>query len=178
MDIKKLCQLLGLPETATEEQIIAKLTELKAGAAGTGGLPEAMSKEFASMKDTVKAQAATITRLEHTERVAKYLKDTALFTAVAGKPEEIAESLASLEEKSGEASAKQVLTTYQNANKAGEAATLILGTSKKGEKAIAFEDKVQQYAKANPNTSRADAIKATMRAEPDLYRESREQGAE
>jgi len=177
MDIKKLCQLLGLPETATEEEIIAKLTALTAGAAGPAGLPEAMSTEFASMKDTVKAQAATIARLEHVERVAKYLKDTILFTAVAGKPDQIAESLANLEEKSGEPTAKQVLTTYQTANKAGEAALLAVGTAKKGEKAVAFEDKVQQYSKANPSVTRADALKAVMRAEPDLYRESREQGA-
>ncbi len=170
MDIKKLAQLLGLPDTATEEQILAKIAELTKG--GAGMLPEAMSKEFSAMKDTVKAQATTIARLEHAERVGKYLKETALFTAVAGKPGDIAESLASLEEKSGEATAKQVLATYQEADKAGKAATQILGTSKKGEKAVAFEDKVQQYSKVNPAVSRADAIKAIMRAEPDLYRES------
>ena len=174
MDIKKLCQLLGLPETATEEQIIAKLTELRAGAGGPGVMPEAMSKEFASMKETVKAQAITIAALQHGERVAKYLKETSLFTAVQGKPEDIAVKLADLEEKSGEATAKQVLATYQEADKAGKAAVQALGTSKKGEKSIAFEDKVQAYSKANPALSRADALKAVMRAEPDLYRESRE----
>ncbi len=175
MDIKKLALALGLPETATEAEVMAKLAELMKGGAGPGVMPEAMSKEFTSLKDTVKAQATTIATLQHTERVGKYLKVTSTFTAVAGKPEDIAAKLADLEEKAGDETAKSVLATYQEAEKNGLAAVQALGTSKKGEKAVAFEDKVQAYTKANPAVSRADAIKAVMRAEPDLYRESREQ---
>ncbi len=170
MDIKKIAALLGLPETATEEEVLAKLTELLKG--GPGVMPEAMSKEFTSLKETVKAQAATIATLQHSERVAKYLKVTSQFKAVQGKPEDIATKLADLEEKAGEETAKTVLATYQEAERAGQTALQAVGTSKKGDKAVAFEDKVQAYQKANPNVSRADAIKATMRAEPDLYRES------
>ncbi len=173
MEIKKLCTLLGLPETATEEEVLAKITELTTGAGAiAAAIPEAMSKEFTSLKETVKAQATTISALQHGERVAKFQKVTSTFSAVPGKPEELAEELARLEETAGIKTADAILATYQHANKAGEAALLAVGTSKKGEKAVAFEDKVQAYSKANPAVSRADAVKATMRAEPDLYRES------
>ncbi len=170
VDIKKLAVMLGLPETATEEEVWAKLTELTKG--GPGAMPEAMAKEFTSLKDTLKSQTATIATLQHNERVGKYLKVTSTFTAVTGKPEDIATKLADLEEKAGEETAKSVLATYQEAEKNGQAALKAVGTSKKGEKAVAFEDKVQAFQKANPTVSRADAVKATMRAEPDLYRES------
>lgn len=177
-NMDKIAVLLGLPETATEEEIMAKINELVALQKPPEGpppeapvVPEGFSEEFSSMKNTIKEQAALIANLTHKDRVAGYLKFTREFKAVAGKPEDLAESLASLEETAGKEAADRVLTTYQAADKTGQAALTAVGTAMKGQAALDFEEKVQAFSKEHPDMSRADVIKSVMRSDPDAYRE-------
>lgn len=170
---------LGLSEDATLEEIIAVLQAMAGQAAQAQAPAEGeMKTEFSKMSATIKQQGDTIARLEHEARVERFQKVTSTFQAVEGKPEDLASELADLEEKAGPEVAQKALAAYQAAEKAGAAALHAVGTAKPGAKATAFEDKVQEFQKADPKLSRADAIKMAMRANPDLYREVRDQFAE
>ena len=91
----------------------------------------------------------------------------------SGKPEEIAAELASIEEKAGKETAEKMLATYQAANEAQKRALEVVGTSRNGERQKDFDEKVSEYQKENPDKTRAEAVKAIMRAYPHLYREAK-----
>lgn len=168
---------LGLTEGATVEDIIAAITALgekAAGAApaeGAAAAPGAMGAEFSKMSATIKAQGDTIASLQHEARVEKFQKITSTFKAIEGKPEDLAADLATLEEKAGADVAERAVKAYQAAEKANAAALKATGTARSGAKAAAFEDKVQEFMKADPKLNRGEATKRAMQAHPDLYRE-------
>ena len=164
-----IAQTLGLTGEVTVEDVIKAIKALAEKAGATA--PAAMSAEFSKMGETIKSQGDTIAVLQHQARVEKYQKETSVLTAIQGKPAELAAKLATLEEKSGEATAKEVLSTYQEANKAAQAAIQARGTSRSGVKAAAFEDKVQEFMKADPKLNRGDATRKAMNAYPELYRD-------
>lgn len=167
-----IAEACGLTGDVTVDDVINAVKALaqKAGAGATPGAG-AMSAEFGKMDAKIKAQGDTIATLQHQARMEKYLKETSLFKAVEGKPEEIALSLATLEESAGEATAKKVLATYQAAEKASAAALKAVGTARSGAKANALEDKVNEFMKADPKLNRGEATKRAMKAYPDLYRD-------
>lgn len=179
-DLPKLYGALGLPLEATIDQVLAAIQGLKVQTPAPGA-PGMMSEEqktqFASFQSRVTALESENTSLKHAKRVADYLTITSRFTAVAGKPEDIAAQLASIEEKTDKATADQVLATYRASDEAGKVATRLLGHTKRDEGEGSFEGEVLLYTKANPTLSRADAIKAVMRSNPELYHNSLEQVA-
>lgn len=161
-----IAKALGLTEENTVDDILAAIEKLKAGAAP-------MEQYQKTQTDLVKAQDR-ITKLEHSERVHGYLEQTRLFTAIPNKTAEaIAVELAEEEELAGKPKAAALLKTYQDFQKAGEVATRVLGTSVPGVRTADYEAKVQEYMKANPNISRAEAHKAVMKAHPELREEYR-----
>lgn len=159
---------LGLGEDATLEDILAAIQALgqKAGAA-----PEGEKAAFAKMTTDLKKAQDKIATLEHVATVEKYLKITSNFTAIEGEPEKLASDLADLEEKAGKDTADTVLKAYQKADETGATITEAVGTAKSGAKNVAFEDKVQEFMKADPKLTRGAAVKMAMKAYPDLYRE-------
>jgi len=157
---------LGLNEEATVEDILTSIEQLKQGASPVGG---EMSSQF--NKATVELQKANerIEKLEHNERVHGYIEQTRLFTALPGKkPEEIAVELAEIEETQGKERADSMLSTYSELNKMGEAATLAIGSSKRGLNNMDYEAKLAEYMKEHPDSSRSEAHKVVMRSNPSL----------
>lgn len=173
-ELKKIAVALGLPDTATIAEIMTAIEALK----GKGGTPPAMQAQFAAATAkvaTLEAENATLkadkVKGDHDKRYAAHLETAKKFTAVPGKPEDIAMELTDLEEKAGKSVADKAIQAYQKAQDAADAAALTMpkGKSKPGAKAQEFEGEVLKYQKEHPNTTRADAIKSVGKARPDLW---------
>lgn len=160
-----IAQALGLTEEATVDDVLAAIEKLKAGAAPM--------EQYQKTQTELTRATERIQKLEHSERVHGYLEQTHLFTAIPNKTAQgIAVELAELEEIAGKPKAEALLKTFQDLQKAGEVATKILGTSRPG-KPRDYEAKVEEFMKADPKASRADAHKAVMKAHPELREEYR-----
>jgi len=170
-EIKAIAKGLGLPETATLEEILAAIASL---IEQTTKMPEAM-KEFSSMKETLKTQAEMIKRFEHQQRVESYLKITSAFSAIQGKPEDMAKELAEVEEKAGKEIADKIVASYQAANTASQAALKVIGSTKPGQKSDiknthAFAKKVEARA-GEKKISFPEALVQLQIEDPAGYRE-------
>ena len=164
-----LIAALGLSEGATFEDIMAAIAELKGGEGGEVA-PGAMAAEFSKTKTELTKAKDRITLLEKSETEHGFLEQTRLFTAIPNrKPEEIAVELAEIQDKQGKEAADRMLSTYQELDKMGQAALSAVGTSRKGDTQVSFEQKVTDYMKDHPDVSSADANKAVMQANPGLY---------
>lgn len=161
---------LGLAEDAGLDEILTAIETLKAGAGAVEepAVPEEMKQSFSKMADEIKG-------LKHDKLVSEYKEETVKLTHIPGKPEEIAESLATLEENTTREQALSVLKTYQEADKIAVEATKAHGSARPGAKSLKFQEKVNEYSAAHPDLARVECTKITMRTEPDLYRESVEE---
>ncbi len=182
MDIKKLCAALGLPDTATEADIMTAIEALKGKAAPPEGMPEAeyskskpqfaaVLKENKDLKEKVEKFQADQKAADHTARVAGYLAKAKEFKAVPGTPDEIAAELTAIEEAAGKPAADKALAAYTKAEELAIAAgvTRPRGSSKDGKAAKDFDEAVSKYQKENPTVAHVDAIKAVSAANPGLY---------
>lgn len=160
-----IAQALGLTEDSTVDDVLAAIEKLKAGAAPM--------EQYQKTKTDLQKATERIGKLEHNERVHGYLERTRLFTAAPNKtPEAMAVELAELEEIAGKPKADSLLQTFQDLQKAGEAAGKVLGSSRPGAKPD-YEAKLTEYMKANPNVTRAQAHKVVMKTFPDLREQDR-----
>jgi len=163
-----IAQALGLSDDSSVEDILTAIEQLKAGAAP-------VEAQFQKTKTELQKATERINKLEHSERVHGYLEQTRLFTAVPNrKPEDMAVELAELAEIAGKPKADSLLQAYQDLQKAGEAASKVLGTSVPGTRTADYEAKLTEYMKGNPDVTRAQAHKAVMKAHPDLREQARE----
>jgi len=161
-----IAQALGLTEDSTVDDVLAAIEKLKAGAAPM--------EQYQKTKTDLQKATERIGKLEHNERVHGYLERTRLFTAAPNKtPEAMAVELAELEEIAGKPKADSLLQTFQDLQKAGEAAGKVLGSSRPGAKTADYEAKLTEYMKANPTVTRAQAHKVVMKLFPDLREQDR-----
>ncbi len=156
---------LGLDQNATLADVLKKVQELMAGGvpAEAGVTPEGgmmQKQEFTALQETVKAQNLIIAEFQHERRVAHYQKAFEDMKNLAGKPEDMAEKFAGLEEKAGEEIVQEILAQYQEANKATAVMTETLGRARSGLRGAAFnaepvdewEKTVVDFAKTNKVT--------------------------
>lgn len=145
-ELGAIAAALGLPPEATIEDCVAAINGLKGNMQAATEQKAAFEKVNGRIAELEKKNA----QLEHEARVTNYQKVTAGFTALAGKPEEIAAELVGIEEKAGKETADRVLASYSKANDAAQAATKAVGTDKRGGQGEkhAFEKKVDERAAA------------------------------
>lgn len=135
-DLPKLYAALGLPPEAGIDQIVAAIETFKsgagAGAGAGGGAPGMMTKEekqeFESFKSKVTALETENTTLKHEKRVAGYLAIAKNLTAIPGKPDDLAASWTSIEEKIGKPDADKIVAQFQAANKAAQESGFLVAT--------------------------------------------------
>ena len=161
-ELVAIATALGLEEGAGLEEIMVAIEALKGGG-GEPAAPEEMTAQF-------KKQGEEIKGLKHDKLVAKFEKETSKLTHIPGKPEEVAEELAKLEENTTPENAQSVLKTYQDADLIAVNATKAIGSSKPGEKAVAFMEAVTKYSEAHPDLARVACTKIVMSEQPALYR--------
>jgi hypothetical protein len=150
---KQLAEALHLSEHATRSDVFAAITKLQNDAA-----PKFSEEEFTSLKNQV--------RVAHYERETQNL-------VISGTPLELATKLASYEERLGEAEAVSLLDEWKNITTQARETGLMKAqlSSREGASNIAFMEMVNKYQEANPAETRADAVKAMMKAHPGDYRE-------
>ena len=183
-ELVALAASLGLGEGATIEDIIAAIEALKAKAGVTPAPPSpeeaarlaaeaAKNQPAAFQKMTSELQKATdrIATLEHSERVTEWGKRTSAFQSIPGKPEEMADDLAGIEENQSKEKAEAHFERLKTVNQAAFEANRVRGVALPGEKRADFEKEVVEYMKANEKATRGSATKAVMTANPTLYRE-------
>jgi len=176
-DLVILVQALGLDETATIEDILAAIEVLKGGGGGEGDKPVPPSMgilqaEFAKSRTELTKAHDRIAVLERTGTSHDYLEQTRLFTAIPGKTgAEIAVEVTDIHYTQNKEAAEKMLKTYTELNKMGQAALEATGTRLRGSRTGDFEEEVLKFQKDNPTKTRADAVKITMRAFPNLYHE-------
>jgi len=175
MDLKKLCAALGLPDTASEADVMAAIEALKGQAAPPAGMAAAdFAKEkptFAAVLKENKDLKDAKTKADHDTRFASYLALTKEFKAVPGTAEELATSLTDMEEKSGKPTADTALAAFNKAETLAKEAGILKpkGSSKDGKAGNDFNAAVEKYSKDNPTVARVDAIKAVSAANPALW---------
>lgn len=140
----QLALVLGLAEDATPEQIVAAINDLKqkANGGGTQAQYTEMQSEIAKLKDQVKAG-------ERARRVAVYTDKARAWTAISGKPEEIAEELVGLEDKDPEVAKRQIARfEAENAALVAAGITTPIGSSAEGktDEEHPFEKKTREKA--------------------------------
>lgn len=165
-DLAAIAAALGMEPGTPVADLVAAIEALKAATAAPGG---EMKAEFAKMSTRITNLENENGKLKHDALVAKYQKHTGLFKAIEGKPEELAEELATKEEKLGEAVAQAELTRYQKADEIQAKAMKVTGSKKDGSAANDFEVAVQEYQKGHPDKTYVEAIKAVSKERPDLW---------
>lgn len=153
---KDVVKALGLEEKATKEQILAKVVIL--------------TKEQSKFEEATSELAKEVAALKHNGRVSHYESEVAVLTHTNGKAKERAEKLATIESTAGLDTATELLSSWkladEYAEKAGITTALLDGGS---DDESSFDKEVAKYEEANPKESRAEAIKATIKAHKDLY---------
>jgi len=170
-ELAPIAAALGLDPGTPIEDLVAAIEVLKAaveagGGAGPGG---ELKTEFAKMTTRVIDLEKANTKLKHDGLVTKYQAITSTFKAIEGKPEDLAEELATKEEKLGVAVAQAEVTRYQKADELQAQAMRVTGSKLPGETTNDFETEVTKYQKANEKATRVEAIKAVSKARPDLW---------
>lgn len=170
-DLAPIVAALGLGEGATIEDAVAAIEALKQAAAAAAQAPAAgeMKSEFAKMATRITALETENGKLKHDSLVSKYQAITSTFKAIEGKPEDLAEELATKHEKVGEAIAQAELGRYQKADGIQAEAMKVVGSKRDGEPVNDFETAVTKYMKDNEKATRVDAIKVVSKERPDLW---------
>ena len=147
------------------------------GMNGQGGQRMGMSAEqeatLAALQKQVADQQGYISKLERERTIASYARRASSWTAIAGKPDELAVELADLHEKAGAEVAERVAASYQKAHDAAAqaGATQSYGRARaanlaNGEaNADPFEKAVSDYAAAN-KVSQSQALLAMQQQNP------------
>ena len=173
MDVKKLCAALGLPETATEADIMAAIEALKGKAAPPAGMAEG---DFAKAKLTFAAVLKENTDLkadkakaDHEKRFGDLPGKGQNFKAVPGTPDEIATQLTDLEEKSGKPAADLAMAAYDKAEALAVAAgvTKPKGSSKDGKTGNDFEDAVVKIPKGKSDRCQGRRYQSRVGRQPE-----------
>jgi len=173
-EIMVLATTLGLGEGATIEDIVAAIEALKAkaGVGAPEGPPvEAQKGEFAKVTSELQKANEKISALEHRERVAAWYEQTRPLQSIPGKPEDMADELAEIEESRGKDKAQTHFECLKTVNRSAFEANKVRGVALTGEKRADFEKEVAEYQKTHEKANRGQAVKAIMLAKPDLYRE-------
>ncbi len=161
VDLPVLYEFLGLPDTATIEDVLAAIEARGAGEEmppeeempmPEAPIPGMQSPEMAELQKRMEALESRNQHLEHNELVTSYQKYTTSWHAVAGNPEELAKELTTIHENAGKDAAEKMVLVYQQANQAAEEAGVLkaVGTSINRldtEVKDDFQDEVEAYAK-------------------------------
>lgn len=180
-ELKKIAASLGLPETATVEEILAAIKALADGVAAAALPPESEAEALAKAKADAEGGEMTAELKKANDRIAAlegqvagqsslaaWKEKTAKFTSIPGTAAEHAVKLAAIEGKAGKETADAQFAALESANNLAAEALKVVGTSRKGDPTD-FDNEVAKYQTANPTASKADAIKAVSKARPDLY---------
>jgi hypothetical protein len=147
--VSALYSALELAPTASVKDIVQGIRQLQAHTAEPD--PAALSH----LQKQVEAQQVYITRLEHRDRVLQYSQLAQRWTAIPGKPEELAEQLTKVHESAGEETAQTLVAQYQRIQENAQQVGILssLGTARVpnrfAETKDAFDEEVEQYAEAN-----------------------------
>ena len=168
--VEAVYEALGLPVTATLEEVLAAIQTLKGGNPEEEMIPDnkdttgqfAEHPEFIKLQTMVNAQEAKvkeqdeyIKKLEHKDKVMKFQAMATAWKVLPGTAAEVAEELATIEEKAGPEVAQAMVSVYDRASKASIDSNVLqsIGTSRKSaltdEAKDAFQDEVDEYAKEN-----------------------------
>jgi hypothetical protein len=184
-DMKSILKALGLAEDATEEdavKAIGKLLEHSEKVAKHADMEakivtlETENKTYADKVAEYEAKAKADSRAL---RVAHYTDLAKGWTAIAGKPDELAEELTALEEVNAGA-AEKLVAHYTNLDTAAKAAHLTtpLGTAKEpedeGDKPHPFNAKVKEFTEKG--MKEPEAYRKAMESHPDLWADFRKSG--
>jgi len=149
----EMAKLLGLPEIATPDEIMAKMKEAMAGA-GEGAK---MTKQFADIQTTVATLTAQVAQAKKEKRLLEFTAKAGEWKAIAGKPEDMAAELVALDEQNPKL-AEAMVKRYEDMNKSLVAAGVLSlkgtvkgndnGTSEAEKKIHEYEEKGLSHAKA------------------------------
>lgn len=157
--VADIAAALGLGAEATVEDILTAIEALKAGAPeGEGG----------EMKTELTKAGSRIAVLEGEKSVREWEDKTREFKAIPGTAHEHAVKLADIESKAGKDAAETQYAALKEANRLGEEALKITGTSRTAGPTD-FDNEVVKYMKDHTDVSKAEAIKAVSKEHPDLY---------
>jgi len=171
-ELLALATSLGLGDGATIEDILAAIEALKAKAgAAPPGAPPGEASAFQRVTSDLQKATERLATLEHRERVTDWYERTRPLQSIPGKPEELADELAEIEESRGRDKAEAHFSRLKTVNQTAFEANKVRGVALPGEKRADFEKEVAEYQKANPKTNRGQAVKAILTANPTLYRE-------
>lgn len=179
-DMKEVNKTLGLAEGATEKEAVAEIVKLKAVSNDTKKYTD-LEAQVKTYKDRAETAEAAIKKQDRSARVAKYTAIAGTWTAIAGKPDEMAERIVSLEDLDPKA-AEGLVKTYTDMNASALAVGLTkpLGTAAAATgDGGAFEQKVKllQDEKDADGVKRYatyhDAFRAASDQYPEEYREYR-----
>lgn len=135
------------------DTILVKMKELATASNGSASFEEKATKEIAELRQQ--------------NRVFHYQETTIGFTEIPGTAKENAEKLAEIEASAGEVTAKMMLESWEAQNDSAKKAKISTSVLESGEHVSAeFSESVKKYQEANPDSSRADALKEVMRKNP------------
>ncbi len=166
--IKEFAMALGLdPEKATQAECMAAIKSLQGAPAEVG----VKMQEFEAVKETVKRQAEQIAQFQREKRLNKYQRHTEAWTALPGKPADLAVKLADIEEGAGAEMAETVVAQFEAANMAAVAAGVLrnIGRAKPAGATTGAETKIAEFEKAG--LSHAKAVTRLSVDFPHLFRE-------
>lgn len=171
-DLPRLYEALGLPDTATIEDVLAAIAAMKGeemppaedGLVPPLGMPmseegnpnkdaeiEALKTEIAGQSARIEALTGFNKNLEHERLVITYAKQAETWITLSGTPEERGKELADIHESAGKETAVKVLSSYQQAHDAAMEAGVLksVGALNRVDdvKPDEFQDKVDEYAK-------------------------------
>lgn len=149
-----MAKLLGLPETATPDEIMAKMKEaMMAGEADKGK----MTKQFTDLQATVTSLTSQVAQAKKEKRLMEFTAKAGEWKAIAGKPEDMAAELVALEEQNPKL-AEAMVKRYEDMNKSLVAAGVLSlkgtakgtdnGTSEAEKKIHEYEEKGLSHEKA------------------------------
>lgn len=180
MDTKVLSELLGLSSDATEDQITAKLKELKEKPAPPPPVtPEDELKKLAETNPIIKDLVERTRANEVALRLAEVSNQMVALTEFARQekvtfPAAIDDPLRKLLTEAGPKVGDQVLELLKTVAKSGMVKLGEEGHQRTGstdtDPVKAFTDKVAQFQKDNPKVPYIDAVKQVTLAEPEAYR--------
>ncbi len=139
----------------------------------SAGILVKMKELMVSKEEGSKFEEETNKKMDgllHDNRVFYFQEETIKLTLIPGTPKENAEKLATLEGKAGAETATMMLESWQAQEKSAQEAKVSKAVLKPGHdlEEGEFSEAVTKYQEEHEGTSKADAIKATMRSNAEL----------
>lgn len=167
----------GTPPEAVPpaEEMKAKLEEMKAklqAAEKTVTQAAFSQSDYARKLQTAEDRIGV---LERDKRMSQYRELVRPFTAVEGKPDDLASELIELEDKVGKEAAQKQLARWGQTQKFAQRAGVLerIGTARGGEGKSAIETEMEDWVTKNPEKTMADAYAHFREHEPEKWREFR-----